>query len=400
VLVAGALLAPAASASASHRRAANIDLARVPLQTEQLGPAGASFALIYGSGEIPNFETTLSLIPPNPYIFNFGGTNFARLGRIDGYALDYGDEFTGSTGVMEIRSGVEEYRNPADARKGLHAWQKQDAEAGRVYSSPLVPITVSRFKSPGVGKFRFTDLITLAAPNLNPIVKLDEQVTYGKYVLDLTVTAGSVSSAEHAAPHLLRVLRNRLRRLLGGHRVAGGPVNLPPQPPFGPAPGGPALSMLNLQPPDVGQPYPVYVFQGYTVEPPALSAYYMDISPAGQYDDLQQVIGWWPTPTEATYGETYESAFFFASGVVVGSARRAESGSGVTVTPVDLSAVGDGATGYIITGFGAPSQASITLTNGQAGESITAVSSSTLQASDVQSLAQAAANRLDAGLGP
>lgn len=397
-LVAGAVLVPAASASRIHRRAVQIDIGLVPLQTAQLGPAGKSFPIIYGSGDIPTWTAALSLIPPNPYIYSGGYTNFAALGLVDGWALDYGDEFTGSTGVTEIRSGVEEYGNAAEAMKGLNAWQKEDARAPRLYSSPLVAVTVTKVKPSAVGRFRFADLITLAAPGLNPIVKFDEQITYGKYVLDLTVTAGSVSAAEHAGPHLLRVLRNRLRRLLGGHTVASGPVADPPQPPFGPAPGGPALAPLILQPSDVGQPYPVALTQGYTVEPPALSAFYMDIAPAGMYDELQQVIGWWPTATEATYGETYETAFYFASVVVTGSARRRDAGSGVTVTPVDLSAVGDGATGYIITEFGKPSQVQITLTNGQAGESISAVTHSTLQASDVQSLAQAAANRLDAGL--
>ncbi len=405
VFVAGAVLVPVASASAAFPipvpvRVANFDLGRVPLQTAQLGPAAASFPLIYGSGEIPSFETGLSLIPSNPYIFGGGDIDFSRLGLIDGYALDYGDEFTGSTGVMEIRSGVEEYRSAADAKRGLNAWMKEDARAPRLYSSPVVPVTVKSVKPPPVGKFHFADLITLAAPNLNPIVKLDEQVTYGRYVLDLTVTAGSVRAAEQRAPHLLSVLRKRLRRLLGGHRVAGGHVPYLPQPPFGPPPGGPLLSNLNLEPSDVGQPHPVDVFQGYSVEPPAISAYYMDISPAGQYDDLEQTIGWWPSATEATYGETYESAFYFADGAVTEGARRKDSGGGVTVTPVDLSAVGDGAVGYIITAFGSPPVASITMTNGQAGESITAVSGSTLQASDVQSLAQVAANRLDAGLGP
>src|SRR5262249_55262649 len=156
-----------------------------------------------------------------------------------------------------------------------------------------------------------------------------------------------------------------------------------------------------LQPSDVGQDYPVYLTQGYTVETAALSAFLMELSPAGEYDSLDQIVNWWPTATEATYGQTYESGLFLSSGgFVFGASRRAGSGSGEAVTPVDLSAVGDGATGYIVTGFGLPTEVDITLTNGQAGTKITAVASSTVQASDVQSLAQAAANRLDAGLGP
>src|SRR5262249_9894256 len=133
-LAAGAGLVPVAPAAAG-RGTAGIDLDLVPLQTAQLGPARASFALTLDSGEIENWQARLSLLPSNGYLITGGETDFGRFGRIDGYALDYGDEFTGSTGVMEIRSGVEEYENPADARKGLNAWRKEDARAANRYST-------------------------------------------------------------------------------------------------------------------------------------------------------------------------------------------------------------------------------------------------------------------------
>ena len=95
-------------------------------------------------------------------------------------------------------------------------------------------------------------------------------------------------------------------------------------------------------------------------------------------------------PTEATYAEAYGGGFPYGfSG----------DSSAETATPVDLSAVGDGAVGVLETEDG-KSTAYVRLTNGQAGESIVAIGNGTLQSSDVQSLAQAAANRLDAGLGP
>ena len=183
------------------------------------------------------------------------------------------------------------------------------------------------------------------------------------------------------------MLHRRLQLLLGGH-ATWKPPKLPREPHSGQAPGGPDLSGMVLQPSDVGMSHAVNLIQAYTAAPPALSDFFMLLEPAGTYDDLTQQIGWWPTATEATYAETYGGGSPFSFGLF------GDSGS-----PVDLSAVGDNATGYLDTSGGS-SSIEITLTNGQAGESISAYSDGTLQASDVQSLAQAAANRLDAGLGP
>src|SRR5438093_10343012 len=93
-IVAGAVLVPTTAASAGHHRA-RLQLALVPLQTAQLGPAGASLALNYGSGPTDNGIFVVS-IGDSPII---GGVE--SHGSIAGYALDYGDPYTGSTGVTE-----------------------------------------------------------------------------------------------------------------------------------------------------------------------------------------------------------------------------------------------------------------------------------------------------------
>src|SRR5579871_3052294 len=50
-ILAAAVLVPAAAASAGNRHA-HLRLGLVPLQTAQLGPAGKSFTLNYGSGPL------------------------------------------------------------------------------------------------------------------------------------------------------------------------------------------------------------------------------------------------------------------------------------------------------------------------------------------------------------
>jgi hypothetical protein len=144
-----------------------------------------------------------------------------------------------------------------------------------------------------------------------------------------------------------------------------------------------------VQPSDV-DPDAGIDFQRYVTNLPALSAYLVSMQPTGLYDEvLQQEVFWWPSATEATYAETYvraEVAKLFGAG-----------------SAVDLSAVGDNATGSLIADADDGVVVAVTLTNGQAGAFILGVSSgsgSTPTDSDVQSLAQAAANRLDAGLGP
>lgn len=382
ILVAG-LLVPAAASASAKKHGRHLRLALVPLQQAQLGPAGASLQLAEDSGVVSNDDAGQSSFLGISVI---GGPSFKKLGRLTGYALDYGDPYTGSTGVLEIQTGVDEYRTAHGAARGVGVGRRLDGTFG-VFNGSVLSVNLDKLKAPSVGKHGFAYLITLSVPNLNPIVVLDEQVTDGRFVLENTVTAGSASAAKQAAPSLLRKLDHRLRLMLAG-RLHGKPVQIPPPPDPGPPPGGPDLSTLILQPSDVGQSKVVNLVQGYTDSPPAISEYFMELAPAGPYDPLLQEIGWYSTATEATYADTYSAALF---------AGLFSLGGGTTV-PVDLSGVGDNATGTLITSDGS-SVVTVVLTNGQAGEFILGLSETTLQASDVQSLAQAAASRLDAGLG-
>ncbi len=383
VILAGAALVGVTTASASHH-SARLRLGLVPLQTKQLGPAGASLAINYGSGRIGSDGSSSSgggviIIGPN------SGTR----GLMGGYALDYGDSLTGSAGVTEIRTEVQEFKTHAEALKALAGARFQDRFFSAFFAGPGVHVKVQKVKvKPSIGQKRFGYRITQAAANLNPIVKLDEQVVSGRFLLDLTVTAGSASAVGKGAPHLLFVLHHRLRVLLAGH-ARGKTPKAPPPPQGGQAPGGPDLSGMVIQASDVGMSHAVNLFQSYATAPPALSSFFMVMEPAGTYDDLEQEINWWPTATEATYGETYGGGSAFSLGFF------GDSGG----SPVDLSGVGDNAIGYLDTSGGS-SNVTITLTNGQAGESISAYSDAILKDTDVQKLAQAAANRLDAGLGP
>ena len=72
------------------------------------------------------------------------------------------------------------------------------------------------------------------------------------------------------------------------------------------------------------------------VDPRALSTYVLDMKPAGQYEQLSQEIEWYGTANEATLVTTLAQA-------LTASELGSLFGVTPTVTPVDLSTIGDNA---------------------------------------------------------
>ena len=109
-------LVPAA-ATAAHKKHVHAHLGLVPLQTAQLGSAGASLAIQYDSGPVSNAAS---------------GTPLGVFGRLGGYLLDYGYPYSGGAGVTSIRTQVEQFRSPVGVKKGLRFWRFEDkAQAQR-----------------------------------------------------------------------------------------------------------------------------------------------------------------------------------------------------------------------------------------------------------------------------
>lgn len=121
------------------------------------------------------------------------------------------------------------------------------------------------------------------------------------------------------------------------------------------------------------------------------------MEPAGSFEDLTQLLGWFPSANEATvFGRFTGVAFVYvsASGFGFGGSGR--------FTPVDLSDVGDAAYGGIVTlsRTGQPTVylAIVSLSSGRAYDLVLASGRSQIQPADVVNVAQLAANRLDAGV--
>jgi hypothetical protein len=150
----------------------------------------------------------------------------------------------------------------------------------------------------------------------------------------------------------------------------------------GPPPGGPDLSVLALRKTDlVGK---VSVSKAYVVDPAAISDFSVFMLPAGPFDALDQEIEWFPVANEASFFADFANAALLSQ---------------KETTALDLSAVGDGAQGSVTVGSDF-SGGQVFLSSGRLAEFIFMVSEGSISPDAVTSVAQAAANRIDAaGLG-
>lgn len=375
----------ASAASAARKSKPHVNLPLLPLPQTALGAAGASLQLQWqDSGSVSNLDAA------GDANGNVAPKQLRKLGRVRGYALDYGDPFTGGAGVNEIKTSVDQYKTAADARRGLAFWRKDGAKIPPL-TKALITVSVSKLQPRRVGQADFSFLITERAGNESPIYRLDEQAAEGRYVIRVSIAAGSPSAARQLAPILARRLDARVRRAVAGH-LHGTPVEIPFPPDSGPPPGGPDLSALVLQPADVGQAKIQNLGQGYGSAPYAISDYNMFLAPAGPYDLLSQDLSWYATEAEATEIAPYVT--------LVGGNFQIVSGGPLTLTdtPVDVSSAGDDATAQIVADseFPAFAFAFVTLTKGQLVDSVTLLHGA-FDPSGLQSVANAMAMRLDAG---
>ena len=367
--IAGAILCASYTSAASARHAPKLRLALVPLQTAQLGPSGASLPIEFDSGPVANRDA-----PPQ----------LEKLGRLGGYLVDYGDPYIGGAAVTSLETQVERFRTRAGAKKALAFWKQNDKRTAALYHEIGIVVSARFFEVPSVGSARYAYLNSLQIPNADPLFTVDEVASSGSYVLHASVAAGTQVAAEHLAPVLMARLEHRLRQMLAG-RLHGMPVRLPPLPEPGPPLGGPDLSTFAIGPGDfTGQA--TVIDQGYAVDPTALSSYGIDLQPAGPFDEVQQGVLWYGNANETTW-----------QGTVLGDIL-AFAGTGPGATVVDLTAVGDNAHGVILTARDTPMVALVVLWQGQALDLATVQSSTAMQPSDIQALAQAMANHLNAGL--
>ena len=367
-VLAAAVFAPAAAARRPHR----LKLALLPLPKSMLGPAVSSFAVAYNSGPVSNASAA-------SHTSDATKATLAKLGRVNGYALEYGNAFTGAPGLTDVHTGIEQYRTKADARRGLAFWKKEDSRLSEL-NQPGFSVLNVQMQVPTVGSSHFAYLTTYSAANIASVSGIDEQFVEGKYVLDVIATAGTPSIATALAPKLANKLDARLELALRG-RLHARAVRVP-RLQAGPPTGGPDLTKLALRASDlVGK---VTADKAFVVDPAALSDYSVLMLPAGPFDVLDQEVEWYPVANEASFYADFENA-----------AALTQPGT----TALDLSALGDGAQGSVTTGSSLDT-GQVFFSTGRLAEFIFVGSQTAIDPTAVTNVAQTAASRIDAaGLG-
>jgi hypothetical protein len=389
-LVVAALTAAVVVPAASAKPHVRVKLSVLPLTASAIGPAAKALPLERaGSGVLVNGRLKGMPVSPNS---SFGHTLPAgpflskKLGRVDGYVLDYSLGSSGGAGVTEVRTGVDEYKTPAGAKKGLAFWKRADPTIRDWVGSGL-SVSVEKQRVAAVGESRYAFLVGYSAANIAPLYGVDEQFTRGRYEADVTVWAGGASASRQLAPALAKKLDARIKRALAG-KLHEKPVTLPAEQKSGPPPGGPDLSPLALQASEIsGQS--TSLVHNYVVGGPlsefTVSEYWADFIPAGEFGFLGQEIQWFATANQASFQADFDAAFLDQY-----------------QHPLDLSSLGDGARGAVDdTGSGdSTGYATLVFSSGPLEEFVVFSGDNSIQTSDAQAIAQKVANHIDAaGLG-
>lgn len=273
-------------------------------------------------------------------------------------------------------------------RRGSRTGRRATSSAPEFDREIGVTVGARFLETPAVGSRHFAYLTSLRIPNADPVYLVDEQATSGSFVLQATVAAGTQSAAQQLAPRLTAKLVHRLRLALAG-RLHGSPAKLPRPPAPGPPPGGPDLSTLAVGPADFSGTATV-TDQGYGPDPSAISTYGIELTPARPFDSVTQSISWYGNANRTTWqGTLFAEVLSFAA-----------SDGG---TPVEVTAVGNNASGAILPGTDQSgnliSLAFVVMWQGQALDLAIAENPTPNQPADVQALAKAMSTHLNAGLG-
>lgn len=380
-VLSGLLVATAGSASS----ASTVQLAIVPLPKRALGSVGRPLPLARDSGVVSNVEAASEATG------KVSPRRLKRLGRITGYLLDYGNPFGNGGGVHQIQTEIDEYRTVADAAHGLAFWRRDELKASQLKKFGI-DATLKKLTISGVPRQQWAYAGTASIKGLKPIYGVDAEFQQGRYLLDVSVSAGSSSAAERLAPTIAHRFYQRARLALAG-RLRATPVTLPRPLKPGPPAHGPKPADLVLTKADLGSSTKIqrrgYAKPKQALDPNALSVYDVSMTPAGSFLYLAQ---------EVLVGSSKLEVQYF--GAVALGAVASGFGSKAHATPVALGSISDHARAELLrlsAGIGTAYEGVVVLFHGAYLDFVVAASTSALTAADVKKLAQLAAHRLDAG---
>lgn len=368
-----ALLAPAGAAAGSTSASVKMDV--VPLPQWAIGAVAKPLQLSQLSGVVSSSNVASQTLEAP-------GEVFTAYGFVSGYMLDYGHPRSGGSGITDVRTSIEQYKTKNGAKRVLGFWRQEGVRMGSHLSHGGLSVRSTRVKVPALGKARIAYLTIYKAANIAPLATLDERIVEGKYLLQAQVSAGTATAAKALALKLAKKLDIRFKLALKGHLHAK-PVPLPAKrAEAGPPVGGPELSAFALTTADLGGEAKVD-WAGYC---PCgeVADYEIYMSSAGSFGSFHQAILWFPTANEAAFWTDLHHAHLL--------------GHDWEYKDLDVSSVGHGAQG--VTPVSTGDAATVWLNVGQLVDEIGVLrtwnTDPPIQRSDVLTLAQTAANRIDA----
>ncbi len=290
-IFAGLAVLSLAGAAAAAARVSSHELALMPLPSSALGGVAAKLPLEPDSGTISNQEAAFnsnSLVSPK---------TLTAIGRLSGYALDYGTIGLGKD-VFEVETSVELYRSRADATLGLAFWRHDAGDVSLLRTSGII-IVQAAVATHGLGaSFAYSGSIKISgkAPFYGAQVMFQDGEVLGSVNVDATSPDATTPLAASAA----RKLAARIRLVLAG-RLGGRPVALPATTKAGPPAHGPDLAGIALTSADLGGGKVTY--QGYVLDTSMhpVSEYSRALSPGGPFAYLQERVALFQDPVEASY---------------------------------------------------------------------------------------------------
>jgi hypothetical protein len=268
----------------------------MPLPQGVLGTEAKHLSLDSDSGVVTNADAAGN---PNGVTT---GAMLAALGRVTGYQLDYGGSEPSGARISQIQTGVESYRDPDAAVRGLAFWRQDEYDIAGLTAMglkvSLKPLPVSGL---GPGSFGSWGSATLKGAATYHGADVDFRI--GKLLGSVSVTGADAALARSLAAREARTLRARMKAVLAG-RISGKPLALP-VPKAGPPLNGPDPKALALTPSDLA---PAKVAsQGYRVNQDLDPVFEYDrsLSPAGRIANVQEQV--------ALFRDAVQAAFELAS---------------------------------------------------------------------------------------
>ena len=192
------LVALAALIAALPMQISARQLSLMPLPKSVLGAAAAELPLAQGSGIVTNEDAASDA---NGRVTEL---QLATLGRTTGYGLSYGYTYAVTSGVEQLETSVELYRDAASASRGFAFWKRDETDLSDSRGLSGFSVSLRPLAVPAVGDEHAAFNGRAALSGFRPLYGTDELFRTGRLIVKVTVGAGSPGTASDSCRSLRR----------------------------------------------------------------------------------------------------------------------------------------------------------------------------------------------------